>query len=123
MSDSDSEGGGHLGLGGILWGNLGEGDELDVDYLDKDAIQRLGAVNKKLGSSDLLGLQHGGPSAADSAGRGSASSADAAEAAPGAADYADEPTLPEDLEDLPELRPRPSSAASALPGGAGSVFG
>jgi len=35
MSDSDSEGGERLGLEGILWGNLGEGDELEVDYLDK----------------------------------------------------------------------------------------
>ncbi len=38
MSGSDSEGSG-LGLGGILWGNLGEGDTLEVDYLDQ--VRRL----------------------------------------------------------------------------------
>lgn len=35
MSDSDNEDDGGLGLGGILWGNLGEGDQLEVDYLDQ----------------------------------------------------------------------------------------
>lgn len=34
MSDSDSDDGGP-GLEGILWGNLGEGDRLEVDYLDE----------------------------------------------------------------------------------------
>lgn len=33
MSDSDSDGG--PGLEGILWGNLGEGDTLELDYMPK----------------------------------------------------------------------------------------
>lgn len=40
MSDSDSDDGGGLGLGGILWGNIGEGHELEVDYLDKVRLCR-----------------------------------------------------------------------------------
>jgi hypothetical protein len=35
MSDSDNEDVAGLGLGGILWGNLGEDDQLEVDYLDQ----------------------------------------------------------------------------------------
>jgi hypothetical protein len=35
MSDSDNEDVEGLGLGGILWGNLGEDDQLEVDYLDQ----------------------------------------------------------------------------------------
>lgn len=35
MSDSDSDGEGGLGLDGFLWGNIGEGDQLEVDYLDQ----------------------------------------------------------------------------------------
>jgi hypothetical protein len=35
MSDSENEDGGGLGLGGILWGNLGEDDQVEVDYLDQ----------------------------------------------------------------------------------------
>lgn len=34
MSDSENDDGGGL-LGGILWGNLGDNDQLEVDYLDQ----------------------------------------------------------------------------------------
>lgn len=35
MSDSDDDSGGGLGLDAFLWGNVGEDDEVEADYLDK----------------------------------------------------------------------------------------
>lgn len=39
MSDSEDEDGGGLGLEAILWGNIGENDEVEADYLDKVSVQ------------------------------------------------------------------------------------
>jgi hypothetical protein len=36
MSDSDNDDG--PGLQGILWGNLGEGDRLDLDYMPQVCV-------------------------------------------------------------------------------------
>ena len=40
MSDSEDESGGALGLDAILWGNIGEDDEVEADYLDKVKVSQ-----------------------------------------------------------------------------------